>query len=193
MRRFDGRRHLTSQMTPHRFLVLLRGVNVGGKMLSMAALKDLAARLGYGEISTYIQSGNLILSAAVDDEDAIGRTLEKAIADDMGMTVSVLVRTPRELRAMADNNPLASRTEEPRRLHVTFLAESPSQALVEAIGPAAFTPDEFHVRDREVYLFCPNGYGVSKLGNAFWERALKVKATTRNWSTVIKLRELLET
>jgi uncharacterized protein (DUF1697 family) len=79
------------------------------------------------------------------------------------------------------------------KLHITFLAEIPEQENVESIRNINYSPDKFIIIDKEVYLYCPNGYGITKLSNNFFEQKLKIKATTRNWRTVNKLFEMATT
>jgi uncharacterized protein (DUF1697 family) len=83
------------------------------------------------------------------------------------------------------------RRHDAKSLHVTFLADKPAAARVRAVDSTRYLPDEFAVAGREVYLACPNGYGRTKLTNAFFERALHTVATTRNWNTVQKLLALV--
>jgi uncharacterized protein (DUF1697 family) len=106
--------------------------------------------------------------------------------------VSVLVRSSAELDAVVKRNPFARGGADAKSLHVTFLATKPTKPLVAALDPDGWPPDELRVVDREVYLLCPNGYGRSRLSNAFLEKRLDVVATTRNWRTVTTLAELVQ-
>ena len=101
-----------------------------------------------------------------------------------------VVRTRDEMARVVEHSPFAGRGSDPAALHVTFLAAEPDPETVGRLEVPASGDDEFEVIGREVYLHCPNGYGRSKLDNAFWERRLQVPATTRNWRTVTKLVEL---
>lgn len=196
----------------------------------MEALRDLTMRLGHEDVSTYIQSGNLIFSSDNSDSSVVGFELERSIEANLRITVTVIMRSKEEMRAVTTANPVtaeppaeefwdgmrlltgqdmgnvaASAARDPRFLHVTFLAAPPTgqelmggevSGLRAAAGPGgqvfgAMTPDFFHVDDQAVYLYCPDGYGRSKLNNAFWERQLGIRATTRNWNSVRKLSELL--
>ncbi len=166
------------------YVALLRGVNVGGKTLRMEALRPVIAGLGgLEDVRTYIQSGNVLFRSGRPMEAG---EVERAIAGAFGMSVGVVLRTAGELAAVARANPFVGRDDNPRHLHVTFLAGEPAGDLAGVSHP----PDEFHLAGREVYLLCPNGYGVTKLGNGFLERRLKVAATTRNWATVLRLAEM---
>jgi uncharacterized protein (DUF1697 family) len=174
-------------MTTH--VALVRAVNVGGRKLGMADLRNVCAELGYADVQTYVQSGNVVFDAA-GPAARIGKDLEGRIAADLGIEVAVLMRSPKDLARVIEGNPYLRRGEEPSSLHVTFLAEPAkrdAQSRLEAPGAGA---DELVVAGRHVYVFCPNGYGRTKLNNTFIERRLGVAATTRNWRTVTTLLEL---
>ncbi len=172
-----------------RYVALLRSVNVGGRSLPMAALRETLVDAGFEDVATYIQSGNVIFTSPSRSEATLGRRIEAAIKGSTGHEVPVLVRSPRALQSVVTHQPFA-RGHDPKFLHVTFLAEKPSAARIRAIDRDRYLPDEFSVAGREVYLACPTGYGRTKLNNTFFERALGTVATTRNWNTVRKLLEL---
>ncbi len=176
------------------YVSMLRAVNVGGRKLAMSDLRALYERLGHDDVVTYVQSGNVVSRARTRSAGAVEHAVGAAIADDLGLQVDVLVRTPRELRAVLDGNPFRGgrNRADDKTLHVTFLATPPSSSLVHQLDEDAFTPDEFRVVGREVYVRCPTGYGRTKINNVWFERKLKVPATTRNWTTVAKLAELAE-
>jgi uncharacterized protein (DUF1697 family) len=168
------------------FVALLRGVNVGGRTLAMARLRTICSDLGYEDVATYIQSGNVVLRADADRAGAIAGELADAIRDHAGLQVAVVVREARRLRAVLEANPFADRDDE-GRLHVTFLAGPADGA---EIPSAAGAPDEFVPGDGVVYIWCVGGYGRTILNNQFFERRLGVAATTRNWRTVSRLAEM---
>jgi uncharacterized protein (DUF1697 family) len=101
-----------------------------------------------------------------------------------------LLRTQSELAKLVEASPFSKRESDPTRLHVTFLAERAKRDRIDALEDKRFEPDEFEVVGDAVYLYCPNGYGRSKLSNAFFEKQLGVAATTRNWRTVTALAKL---
>jgi uncharacterized protein (DUF1697 family) len=170
------------------YVALLRAVNVGGRKLAMPDLRRIVSELGAEDVVTYVQSGNVAFSSG-ERAGALAPALEEAIRAATGLDVRVLLRTRKELERALTANPLLDGRDQ-SKLHVTFLEHKPAAARVRALGTDAFEPDEFRVVGREVYLHCPNGYGRSKLTNAFFERRLDVAATTRNWKTVGKLLEL---
>lgn len=170
------------------YIAMLRGINVSGQnKIKMDDLRTLMAGLGHTNINTYIQSGNVIFASPNDECSDLASEIERCIAADFGLTVTVLLRTQDELAGIIENNPFPRLDMDPAHLHVTFLADVPDQALLDHINVPSASPDEYRIQGREVYLYCPHGYGRTKLTNAFWERRLRVAATTRNWNTVTKL------
>jgi len=152
----------------------------------MADLRALYEAHGHHDVSTYVQSGNVVSSTSTRSAAAV----ERAIADDLGLDVAVLVRTPADLARVLAGSPFVSRSADTTKLHVTFLAGSATPATVDALDGDAFLPDRFAVQGHEVYVSCPGGYGRTKINNAWFERKLGVVATTRNWKTVTQLAEL---
>lgn len=153
----------------------------------MADLRALVAGLGAEAVGTYLQSGNVVFRSATARTE-LRAGIERALADELGLEVAVLLRTPAELERIAAGNPFAGVGR--KELHVAFLSAEPDPELVEALGPRPFPPDELRVAGEEAYLRYPKGLGRSKLSNAFLEKALGVRATTRNWNTVTRLAQL---
>ncbi|HEX6001011.1 MAG TPA: DUF1697 domain-containing protein [Hyphomicrobiaceae bacterium] len=173
-------------------IALLRGVNVGGNMLKMERLRAVFAELGFAGALTYLQSGNVLFTAEAPAADLAGR-IAQAVSAETRLPVSVILRTPAQWRRLIAANPFAREAETaPKTVHVTFLASAPAPAGLAAIGKLNEGTDRWHAAGSEIYLHCPNGYGRSKLVNTALERALGLRATTRNWSTVMALREMAE-
>ena len=171
------------------YAALLRAVNLGSKnKVSMPELRELFVALGAEDVATYVQSGNVVFRSRATSSDELKQTIEKQLSRDLGLTATVLLRTNAELARIAGGSPFEQ--PDPKKLHVTFLAEKPERARVRELEAIEFPPDEFRVSGREVYLHCPDGYGRSKLSNAYFEKQLGVVGTTRNWNTVTKLAEL---
>jgi len=176
-----------------RYVAFIRGINVGGnKKLSMADLRDLMTGLGYTDVATYIQSGNVVFSSDHDNPEVLEGEIEQEIAQEIGLDVSILVRSQAELAAVIEGNPFQEAAARPTTLHVFFLSASPDRERLEKVDPRQFEPDEFLVGDRVMYIHCPNGLGRSKLAAYPWERRLGLRITSRNWNTVTKLRSMLE-
>ena len=174
------------------YVALLRGINVGGKTLKMEPLVELFEAMKLANVRTYIQSGNVLFTAAASGAGKLKAELESRIAKRFGLAVTVILRTRRELKRVLDSNPLLqSGSRDSERMHVTFLEDEPAAAAPGA-SPAAGNPqDEFSLAGKEVYVYCPGGYGKTVFSNSYFEKALQVKATTRNWRTVTKLCELM--
>jgi len=171
------------------YVALLRGVNVGGKTLEMRELAKLFESEGLREVRTYIQSGNVIFAAPQKDIRNLKARLQGRIAERFGLEVTVILRTREELRQIIENNTLlSSGSREVERLHVTFLEDRPKNGQPPISSKK--TNDEFRLADKEVYLYCPNGYGKTVYSNSYFEKHLGVRATTRNWRTVEKLYEI---
>jgi len=157
--------------------------------MKMAELRDLCPRLGFTQVETYLQSGNLIVSTPSGDEEVRTR-LVQGICDAFGYTdVSVLVRTAEQLNAVVRGNPFLGGDRDITKLHATFLARRPEPDALGHVDADRFLPDEFSLQSAVVYVHCPNGYGRTKLHNKFFERKLGMQATTRNWKTVLALLE----
>jgi uncharacterized protein (DUF1697 family) len=155
----------------------------------MRDLRELFSDLGAEDVTTYVQSGNVVFrSAGAGDE--LTKAIESEIRSRLGLDVTVLLRTDDQLATVAAGNPFAPDEPDQKKLHATFLAERPEPGRVSALEEKQFEPDRFDVTPDVVYLHCPNGYGRSKLSNAFFEKQLGVAATTRNWRTVTALAEL---
>ncbi|KOX09229.1 hypothetical protein ADK66_13195 [Micromonospora sp. NRRL B-16802] len=174
-----------------RYVALLRGVNVGGVRLAMADLRRIVTDLGHDDVKTYLQSGNVAFGSSVRDAEKLAGGIERALADELGLTVPVLVRSGRELAAVAGGNPYAEREDDPTRLLVAFLRSAPTTSAVDALTVPGGENAAFTVTGREVFLHFPDGgYGRSKFTNAYLEKKLAVVATTRNWKSVRALAEM---
>ena len=173
-------------------VTLLRGVNVAGKnKLKMEQLVDLYDVLGFDDIRTYLQSGNVLCSTSKISNAALQRKIEKGFESELELDVKVLCRTSREMGLVIKNNPyLKKKNVDATKLHVTFLREPPSEKNVAALKKEKLGKEEFAVDGATVYVHCPEGYGKAKLTNNFLEDRLGVPATTRNWKTVSKLHDM---
>jgi uncharacterized protein (DUF1697 family) len=166
-------------------VALLRGINLAGK--NRLPMKDLAAIFtdaGCGSVTTYIQSGNVVFEAKAALARLLPALVEKAIADTFGYHVPVVTRTGAELRRIVGGNPFLRSGADPATLHVAFLDVAPGAARVKTLDPARSAPDAFTVRGRDIYLHCPNGFGRTKLTNAYFDSKLGTTSTVRNWNTV---------
>jgi uncharacterized protein (DUF1697 family) len=170
------------------FISLLRAVNVAGKTIRMADVKTLYEGMGFANVRTYLQSGNVVFDSSEADGGALSAAIEGQLVHSLGVSAAVLNHAAQEWQRIVNMNPfLHGRMEDPAWLHVTFLKGTPLISRLTALKVPEGETDEFRVGEKEIYLFCPNGYGRTKLSNTFFERKLDLTATTRNWNTVMAL------
>ncbi len=173
------------------YVALLRGVNVGGKnKLPMRDLAEMFEGAGCRSVRTYIQSGNVIFEASPAAAARAPERISATIRERFGYDIPVVVRSAAEIAAVVADNPFVERGCETKALHVGFLTESVSAERVATLDPDRSPPDEFQVRGREIFLYCPNGVARTKLTNAWFDSRLGAVSTMRNWNTVRKLAEL---
>lgn len=177
-----------------KLISMLRGINVGHQnQIRMAELKSLYESLGFSSVQTYVQSGNVVFESSDHNQNAATSIIEAALEQKYGSQIPVLIRTVEDFQHLIDANPFThGRSEDRTKLHVTFLYRRPSEENIAKITGFKDPIDEFFLEDMEVFLFCPNGYGRTKLSNTFFEKKLAVAATTRNWNTVTTLLELAQ-
>jgi uncharacterized protein (DUF1697 family) len=178
------------------FVAMLRGINVSGR--NPVAMKDLRAlfeALPAADVSTYVQSGNVVFRSPDRDGAAVAAAAERLIAGRLGIHVSVIVREAEELARIVADDPYLRSGRDDARLHATLLASLPEPGRVAALtaAPPSSGSDEFEIIGRTVYLHCPDGYGRTKLTNGFFEKKLGVAATTRNWRSLTTLASMART
>ena len=174
------------------YIAMLRGVNVSGqKIVRMERLRESCLRLGFQNVETYVQSGNIVFLATKTSPSALSMGISQEIFRDFGFSVPVFIRTPKEMGEVIKVNPfLKEKGIDPSRLYVTFLSEPASGSALKRLRELPAQTDRFQAVGREIYLYCPGGYGKTKLSNTALEKALSVGATTRNWKTVNTLFEM---
>jgi len=174
-------------------IAILRGINVGGRRkILMADLRSLFEKLGFQEAQTYIQSGNVLFHTDSSTSNIeIATKLEQAITKQYDFDVPVIVIDANQLKKLANKNPFYKNEKiDITHLHLTFLKEPPSKENRLKTEKYNYEPDQFVVNNQGVFVYCEDKYHQSKLTNTFFEKKLKVAATTRNWKTVMKLMEL---
>jgi uncharacterized protein (DUF1697 family) len=177
-----------------KFVAILRGINVSGqKKIIMTDLQELFKKIGFSNVETYIQSGNVVFdSDSKSSNQDIGKVIKNAIFDNYKFEVPTLVYSYAEISETCKNNPFVKDTSvDITKLHVTFLASVPAADHLETLQAIDTGDEHFVIKDSKIYVYCPNGYGRAKLNNNFIENKLKVEATTRNWKTVNKVLEML--
>lgn len=175
------------------YIALLKGINVGGnRKVPMADLRQVVADAGFGDVRTYIQSGNVVCTSSRRSSAAVAAELERVIGAAFGFDVPVVVRRDTELAAVVAGNPFLTPTPraDEQFLHVMFLSAPPTAEHAAGLDPARSPADEFVLVGQELYLHCPQGVAGSRLTNDHLERVLHVRATGRNWRTVTTLLDL---
>jgi uncharacterized protein (DUF1697 family) len=172
------------------WVALLRGINLGARnKVPMAELRRLLEEDGYGDVRTYIQSGNVLFTTKASSRDALARRLERTVEDAFGVSSRVVLRTFEEIVGVASSHPFG---DDGSKTHVAFLGQKPRAADVRALEQLEIAPDRFELAGSDVYLHYPNGVQGSQLSGAVLERHLRVPATVRNWRTVTRLAEMAE-
>jgi len=172
------------------YVSMLRGVNVGGhSRLKMAALKDAYSALGLRDVSTLLQSGNVVFTSRATDRQALAKRIAQELERRFDLRIEVLIRTLDEIRMLVARGPATPRAD-PSKLLVMFLARVPDARAQSALLKEHKGPEMIEIRGPEVYLYYPDGVGRSKLTNAFLESKLDAAGTARNWSTLTKIVEV---
>jgi uncharacterized protein (DUF1697 family) len=168
---------------------MLRGINVSGqKKIRMADLRELYELLGLKNVQSYLQSGNVVFDSDEQDAGNLSKSIEAQIELTYEFSVPVFIRTGDDFKRVVENHPFAE--EETIRVLVTFLYERPKDSKLEELSHHQDKVDQFAIGEQEIFLFCPGGYGRTKLSNNFFEKKLDVIATTRNWKSVNALYEM---
>lgn len=172
-----------------RYISILRGINVSGKnLIKMAGLRTSFENLGFPDAITYLQSGNIIFSGQKTPVRNLEQSIHQQINKDFGFKIPTIVLTTESLEKIISGNPFINDPKkDPAFFHVTFLNSTPEKVDIKEIEVKKQDGEEFFCTDRAIYLYCPKGYGNTRLNNNFFEKKLKVDATTRNWKTTNQL------
>jgi uncharacterized protein (DUF1697 family) len=171
-----------------RYVALLRAVNLGRtRRVAMPRLREILEERGHGPVRTHLASGNVVLDSPLPETE-LALELSKAIDEEFGLDVPVVVRTGAEMAAVVAGDPFAAIATDLSRYSVTFFPEPLDPSLVDALPPAV--DGEYLVRGRELYLWLPEGLQRAAMGSWKWDRLLGAAGTARNWNTVTKLAEL---
>ena len=171
-------------------VALLRGINVGrAKRVSMADLREVFTSLGYGDVRTVLQSGNVVFTASRAPGGRAVTAIEQALHASTGVQASVLLLAAADVAAIAAANPLRDISTDPSRAFVTFLSRPVDPSLVPPVDAEALTPEVMVVAERAIYQWCPDGWLTTKVRPAWWKQLDQV-VTTRNLRTVERLVEV---
>ena len=165
---------------------LLRGINVGGnKIIKMDKLRDIYVSLGYSDVKTYIQSGNVIFLTSEVDNKNIETQISNEIFKVCGFDVKVVVRNVEEFTKIIDEcNFINIQSIDTKNLYISVLAEPSLVSDYTKIEKIRQIKESIYITDEAVYIYCPDGYRNTKLNNNFLEKVLKVNITTRNWNSM---------
>ena len=174
------------------YVAMLRGINVSGsKPVKMDALRASFEALGFKNVRTYVQSGNVVLTSDATP-GALAKRCEELIAAEFGLTIPVVTRTRAELAAVVRRDPLGGVAEDPKRYQVSFLSAKPGPAVVRKLESLAAGDERFTAVGREFYTWHAAGVARSKLWAAIAGKGLGVTATSRNWTTVTTLLQMAD-
>ena len=171
------------------YIALLRGINIGPhKRIKMDKLRASCEGLGFADVKTYIQSGNLVFRARKFSPPALSKNLCECIGRDFGFSADVISRTREEMKRIIDDNPFTKeRGLEASKLHVVFLPQAPSAAALKKLHELTLAPDRVHSSGEEIYFYFPNGVSGSSLWKHPLDKVLSVAGTMRNWNTVTQV------
>jgi uncharacterized protein (DUF1697 family) len=173
-------------------IVLLRGVNVGGRnRVPMAALREALERAGLGPARTYLQSGNAVVDSSASPT-ALARDCERLIAERFELDIAVVVRTRAELAKVVRHDPFGETAGDPKLYQVSFCSAKPAKAAVQKVAERAAGRERLTAHGREIYAWFPDGVGRSRLAAQLSRASLGVTVTARNWSTVLALAALAD-
>ncbi len=182
-------------MTKH--IALLRGINVSGHhKIKMNDLIELLTKKGFKNVSTYIQSGNIIFESDEIDKQLIENKISTIIFEAYNYTIKTSVISFEELTNIFNSNPFLNKNAaiDISKLHVTILNLSPTNDLIDQLKSKFIDlDDQFEIYNNIIYIHTPNGYGRTKLTNTVFEKKFSCSSTTRNWKTISKLIELTNT
>lgn len=171
------------------YVALLRGINVGGhRRVAMSDLRDLLEQLGFVDVQSLLQSGNLVFRSTARTTSSLERVLETQSEKVLALKTDFLVRSAKEWKSIIVRNPFREVAErDPAHLVVMLLKDAPAAKDVKALDAAIAGSELIRIDGRQAYVVYPSGIGRSRLTNALIERKLRTRATGRNWNSVLKL------
>jgi uncharacterized protein (DUF1697 family) len=174
------------------YVALLRGINLGGhKKIKMDELRAALAAIGFDEVKTYIQSGNVVFKAAKISDKVLSKKIEATILSNFGHSVSAIIRTAEEIEQVIGNNPFLKQPDiDQTKLHVMFLREPPAQSALQQLQTLVLKPDQFRFLGKELYFYLPNGVAESVVMKKPIDRVLGIPTTMRNWRTVNTIQQM---
>lgn len=176
----------------HTYIAFLRAVNLAGhNSVKMKALTTIFTDLGFSNVETYIQSGNVIFQTKTTDD--YSEVIKKDILRVTGLNITVIIRTPEQIKKTISDNPFHNPDEyDLTRVAVLFLTSEPDIEMKAKMSDYDFSPDKMAISGTEIFIFCPTGFGRSKLNTGFFEKKIGIECTARNWNTVNAILEIAE-
>lgn len=176
----------------HTHLALLRGINVSGhNMIKMDDLKALLERMGFQNVRTYIQSGNVFVDSEEEHGATVGFRIKQEIFKEWGYDVPIIVVTKEDLEACLNNNPyLKEKDSDTKKLYFTFISKELGDSSIHELKMSQVKPDEAVIDKNRIYVKYAVGAGKTRFDQKYIEKKLNVTATMRNWNTVTKLLEM---
>ena len=174
------------------YIAFLRGINVGGhRKIKMADLRSQLENVGFQDVLTYIQSGNIVFKSAIQQPVELENSITNTILDHYGFEVPVIVKQRSEIKDIMANNPFTDPKDiDENKVYFVLLKDEPKIEMIKALSVRQFENEEFVITPKCVYLKYALGAGKAKCDNNFIERKLKVAATSRNHRTLLKLLEM---
>lgn len=174
-----------------KYVAFLRGINVGGKnKVKMETLREVFSALGFENVKTYINSGNVIFQTAKTGDKNLAAKIETAIEKEFGLKIKTMVRLIDEIENIIENNPFAGEFENDKDLHVFFLDEEISDEKREQLLSNNSETEKFAACGREIFYLSRVNFSDSLMSKDYIGKKLKVSATARNWRTVNKILEM---
>jgi uncharacterized protein (DUF1697 family) len=179
-------------MTTH--LALLRGINVSGhNMIKMEALKTTLEAIGFQNVQTYIQSGNIFVDTNEENAAAVGFQIKQEIFKVFGHEVPVVVIGKADLELCFKNNPFLNESEvDFKKLYVAFVSKALQNESINELKMSQVKPDEASIDTNRIYIKYAVGAGKTGFDQKYIEKKLNVTATIRNWNTVTQLLKIYE-
>jgi uncharacterized protein (DUF1697 family) len=166
----------------------------GHNSIKMSDLTNLYKDLGFTDVETYIQSGNIIFCSGENEQvPAISNRIEKAILERFDLNIPVMIRTVQEMKDLSSSNYFLSEVDfDPAKMAVIFLHDKCKESQFKKVEDVNYPPDRFFISGSEIFIYCPNGFGRTKIYTNFFEKKMGVIGTGRNWKTITTLMDIIE-
>jgi uncharacterized protein (DUF1697 family) len=173
----------------HKYIALLRAINVGGHTVKMDQLKKLFVKMGFDKVETFIASGNVVFESNLINHSSIKQIIEQELEKELGYKVATFIRTIKELKAIADYKPFkeSDLSQIGNSLYIAFLDNQPTKVLQKKISILSDKVNEFHFNKKEMYWLCRKNFSDSGISGKTLEKALGAEITVRNSTSIRKM------